>query len=89
MSVDRFQRARELHDSHRGMWLVMWSRWKSEFVAFPCWPGTGGGMVVAQTPTELERRMALVELQYPKTDQSVAAATHPGSWPASATSPSP
>lgn len=61
MGVNPVQQARELHDSHRDRWLVMWSQWTSEFVAFPCWPGTGGGYIVAREAPELERRMTLVE----------------------------
>jgi hypothetical protein len=38
-------------------WMITWSWWREEFVAFPTWPGHGGGYVVAKTARELERRM--------------------------------
>lgn len=53
--------ARALHDRHRGRWLITYSAFGAEFLALPLWPGTGGGMITAADPAELERQMSLVE----------------------------
>ncbi|MBO2453935.1 hypothetical protein J4573_43080 [Actinomadura barringtoniae] len=52
--------ARELHNRHRE-WLVVWSSWTEEFLAFPLWPGQAGSLVTDHDVRELERRMGLLE----------------------------